>query len=50
MSLADLPVPPPLSPMLAKSVKQVPAADAVEGGLAYEPKWDGFPLRRVPRR
>ncbi|MDQ3416999.1 MAG: ATP-dependent DNA ligase [Actinomycetota bacterium] len=42
MSLADLPVPPPLSPMLAKSVKQVPAADAVEGGLAYEPKWDGF--------
>jgi len=38
----DLPVPPPFSPMLAKSVKGIPAPDAVEGGLAYEPKWDGF--------
>lgn len=28
--------------MLAKSVPSVPAADAVEGGYAYEPKWDGF--------
>lgn len=28
--------------MLAKSVKGVPASDSVEGGLHYEPKWDGF--------
>lgn len=28
--------------MLAKAVKDVPAADAVEGGYSYEPKWDGF--------
>ena len=28
--------------MLAKSVKGVPAADAVDGGYLYEPKWDGF--------
>ena len=33
---------PPVQPMLAKSVKGVPAADSVEGGLLYEPKWDGF--------
>jgi ATP-dependent DNA ligase len=38
----DLPVMPPLQPMLAKSVKGVPAADSVDGGLSYEPKWDGF--------
>lgn len=38
----DLPVLPPLRPMLAKSVKGVPAADAVEGGYLFEPKWDGF--------
>ncbi|MGH3384518.1 MAG: ATP-dependent DNA ligase [Nocardioidaceae bacterium] len=38
----DLPVNPPLSPMLAKSVKAIPAADKVEGGYLYEPKWDGF--------
>ncbi|HLS25283.1 MAG TPA: ATP-dependent DNA ligase [Beutenbergiaceae bacterium] len=38
----ELPVPWPLAPMLAKSAKTVPAADAVEGGYAYEPKWDGF--------
>ncbi|QBF47928.1 ATP-dependent DNA ligase [Janibacter limosus] len=31
-----------LDPMLAKAVKAVPAADAVEGGYSYEPKWDGF--------
>ena len=29
----DLPVMPPLRPMLAKSVKGVPAADSVAGGL-----------------
>ena len=33
----DLPVLPPVSPMLAKSVKSVP-----EGPYLYEPKWDGF--------
>jgi ATP-dependent DNA ligase len=33
---------PPVQPMLAKSVKGVPAADSVAGGLLYEPKWDGF--------
>ena len=32
----------PISPMLAKSVPNVPAADAIPGGYAYEPKWDGF--------
>ncbi|GAB49402.1 ATP-dependent DNA ligase [Mobilicoccus pelagius] len=38
----DLPVPLPLAPMLAKSVAEVPESDSVAGGLAYEPKWDGF--------
>jgi ATP-dependent DNA ligase len=33
----DLPVMPPVQPMLAKSVKAIP-----EGELSYEPKWDGF--------
>ena len=28
--------------MLAKLVADVPEADAVEGGLSFEPKWDGF--------
>ncbi|MDQ1537484.1 MAG: hypothetical protein QOE58_1877 [Actinomycetota bacterium] len=28
--------------MLAKAVVGVPAPDSVAGGLAYEPKWDGF--------
>lgn len=31
-----------VSPMLAKAVDAVPAPDSVEGGLGYEPKWDGF--------
>jgi ATP-dependent DNA ligase len=30
------------APMLAKSVPEVPAQEAVAGGLSYEPKWDGF--------
>src|SRR5690625_652028 len=38
----DLPIDWPLTPMLAKGVAKVPDADAVEGGYAYEPKWDGF--------
>jgi ATP-dependent DNA ligase len=38
----DLPIDLPVSPMLAKAVPGVPAQDSVAGGLAYEPKWDGF--------
>lgn len=42
----DLPVMPPVLPMLAKSVKGVPDPAAHEHpdhpGLLYEPKWDGF--------
>ncbi len=38
----QLPVMPPLSPMLAKSVKTLPAPQSLEGGALYEPKWDGF--------
>jgi ATP-dependent DNA ligase len=34
----DLPVKPPVAPMLAKAVKELPLGD----NLAYEPKWDGF--------
>jgi len=30
------------APMLAKSVPEVPEPDRVDGGLSYEPKWDGF--------
>lgn len=33
----ELPVQPPVKPMLAKSVKQIPVGD-----YSYEPKWDGF--------
>jgi ATP-dependent DNA ligase len=36
LMLMDLPVMPPVSPMLAKSVPSIPA------GASYEPKWDGF--------
>ncbi len=32
-----LPVMPPVAPMLAKSVREIPT-----GALSYEPKWDGF--------
>ncbi|MEU4723041.1 ATP-dependent DNA ligase [Nonomuraea dietziae] len=35
----DLPVLPPVAPMLAKAVKGMPKQD---GTLFYEPKWDGF--------
>jgi ATP-dependent DNA ligase len=37
----DLPVMPPVQPMLAKAVKGVPDPDKY-GGLSFEPKWDGF--------
>jgi len=33
---------PPVQPMLARSVRGVPAPSSVAGGLSYEPKWDGF--------
>ncbi len=36
MAAMDLPVMPPVKPMLAKSVSIVP------DGMLYEPKWDGF--------
>jgi ATP-dependent DNA ligase len=32
-----LPVMPPVSPMLARSVKEIP-----DGSMSFEPKWDGF--------
>jgi len=31
-----------IEPMLAKLTATVPLPDKVEGGLSYEPKWDGF--------
>ena len=34
----DLPVAPPIEPMLAKAVDSLPDGD----GWLYEPKWDGF--------
>lgn len=37
MGHMQLPVMPPVKPMLAKSVARIP-----EGELCYEPKWDGF--------
>ncbi len=38
----DLPVMPPVKPMLAKSVKRLPEPASAPGGIMYEPKWDGF--------
>ena len=38
----QLPVMPPVKPMLAKAVKQLPKPGSAEGGVVYEPKWDGF--------
>ena len=37
----SLPVQPPVAPMLAKAVPEIPAPGN-GGGLLYEPKWDGF--------
>ncbi len=34
----ELPVPPPVAPMLTKPAKELPVGE----GFAYEPKWDGF--------
>ena len=33
----DLPIMPPVAPMLARAVEDIPL-----GGYSYEPKWDGF--------
>ena len=38
----DLPVMPPVQPVLAKSVKGIPDPAKFDGGLSFEPKWDGF--------
>src|SRR6201995_1874703 len=39
MESVDLPVLPPLEPMLAKAQAKVPGE---AGGWSYEPEWDGF--------
>jgi hypothetical protein len=36
----DLPVTPPVKPMPAKAIPEMPALADVDGGLLYEPKWD----------
>src|SRR4051812_14034109 len=35
---SPFPVPPPVEPMLARSLTALPS----DGGFLYEPKWDGF--------
>lgn len=42
MDPVDLPVNPPIAPMLAKAVTAVPAQPEAEPAWSYEPKWDGF--------
>ena len=39
MGNVDLPVQPPVDPMLAKAAEKVPGDPGV---WSYEPKWDGF--------
>jgi ATP-dependent DNA ligase len=39
MGNVDLPVQPPVDPMLAKAAEKVPDDPGV---WSYEPKWDGF--------
>ena len=39
MESVDLPVQPPVDPMLAKAATKVPEDPGV---WSYEPKWDGF--------
>lgn len=34
----DLPINPPVEPMLARAVPEIPVGD----GISYEPKWDGY--------
>jgi len=31
-----------VAPMLAKAVTAIPSPDSIDGGLSFEPKWDGF--------
>jgi ATP-dependent DNA ligase len=40
----DLPIQPPVEPMLAKLARTIPKPDgeASDGGWLFEPKWDGF--------
>ena len=40
----DLPIQPPVEPMLAKLARSIPEPtdDDVDGGWLFEPKWDGF--------
>jgi ATP-dependent DNA ligase len=38
----DLPVMPPVRPMLAKATKSLPRQDDLPSGFLYEPKWDDF--------
>src|SRR5690349_21321778 len=38
VNAADFPLAPPIEPMLAKLVDQLPQGD----GFSFEPKWDGF--------
>jgi ATP-dependent DNA ligase len=38
----DLPVMPPVQPMLAKAVKGIPDPAKFDAGLSFEPKFDGF--------
>jgi ATP-dependent DNA ligase len=38
----DLPVMPPVKPMLAKATKSMPPQSSHDAGFLYEPKWDGF--------
>jgi ATP-dependent DNA ligase len=38
----QLPVMPPIAPMLAKLARTIPTPGAGGAGLLYEPKWDGF--------
>lgn len=40
----DLPIQPPVEPMLAKLARTIPKPipDTVDGGWLFEPKWDGF--------
>lgn len=40
--MVDLPVMPPIAPMLAKAVDAVPEQPDGEPEWSYEPKWDGF--------
>jgi hypothetical protein len=40
VALVDLPVMPPVLPMLAKSVKGIPDPAKHGSGLVFEPKWD----------